>query len=87
MNVLKHAIEEPFKQIIKNGSKSPDAILHKIKESKHNIGYNSRTNETGDMFDQGVLDPHKVVRCALQNAVSAATMLLSVDCCMIDYDN
>ncbi len=87
INVLKYAIEEPFKQIIKNGSESPDAILHKIKESKHNIGYNSRTNQTGDMFDQGVLDPHKVVRCALQNAISAATMLLSVDCCMIDYDN
>ena len=87
MNVLKNSIAEPFKQIIRNGSASPEAILHKIVDSGKNIGYNSRTDQTGDMFDQGVLDPHKVVRCALENAVSAATMLLSVGCCMIDYED
>jgi len=87
MNVLKNSIVEPFKQIIRNGSNSPEAILHKIVDAGNNTGYNSRTDEVGDMFDQGVLDPHKVVRCALENSVSAATMLLSVGCCMIDYDN
>ena len=38
------------------------------------------------MFEQGVLDPHKVVRCALENATSAASMLLNVGCCMIDVN-
>ena len=86
MNVLKNSIYEPFKQIIRNGSTSPDAILHQIVATKDNIGYNSRNNEIGDMFEQGVLDPHKVVRCALENATSAATMLLAVGCCMVDYE-
>ena len=86
MNILKKSILEPFKQIIRNGSNSPDSILSDIMKSKDNIGYNSRNNQVGDMFDQGVLDPHKVVRCALENAVSSATMLLSVGCCMVDYE-
>ena len=58
--------------------------MDKVISSKSNVGYNARTKKIGDMFLQGVLDPHKVVRCALQNSVSAATMLLSVGCCMVD---
>ena len=84
MNIVKKSILEPFKQIIRNGSNSPETVLNKVMESKDNVGYNSRNNKLGDMFKQGVLDPHKVVRCALQNATSAASMLLNVGCCMVD---
>ena len=86
MNIIKKSLSEPFKQIIRNGSISPDSILSNIINSDDNVGYNSRTNEIGDMFEQGVLDPHKVVRCALENATSAASMLLNVGCCMIDVN-
>jgi chaperonin GroEL len=84
MNIVKKSLVEPFKQIIRNGSNSPETILSDVMAAKDNVGYNSRNDELGDMFEQGVLDPHKVVRCALQNATSAASMLLNVGCCMID---
>lgn len=86
INIVKKSLTEPFKQIIRNGSRSPESILSEVMSSKSNIGYNSRTDTIGDMFKQGVLDPHKVVRCALQNATSAASMLLNVGCCMVDFN-
>ena len=86
MNIVKKSVTEPFNQIIRNSSKNPESLLTKVLEGKDNIGYNSRTDVLGNMFDQGVLDPHKVVRCALKNSVSAATMLLNVGCCMVDSE-
>jgi chaperonin GroEL len=47
-------------------------------------GYDAKNKKIGNMYDLGIVDPHKVVRCALENAVSAASMLLSVDCCLIN---
>ena len=86
MQIMSRAVVEPFKQIIRNGSESPETLLETIKRSKDNIGYDARSDKTGDMFKIGIVDPHKVVRCALENAVSAASMLLSVGCCMIDIE-
>ena len=60
--------------------------MTQVKKSKGNIGYDARNDELNDMYETGILDPYKVVRCALENAVSAATMLLSVGCCMIDVE-
>jgi chaperonin GroEL len=86
VNIMKRAVLEPFKQIINNGSASPDSVLESILNTDDNIGYDARNNKITDMYTAGILDPHKVVRCALQNAVSAASMLLSVGCCMIDIE-
>ena len=80
------AVAEPFMQIIRNGSQSPETVLENVKQSKGNIGYDARRDKLGDMYKTGIVDPYKVVRCALENAVSAATMLLSVGCCMIDVE-
>jgi chaperonin GroEL len=49
-----------------------------------NIGYDSRNKTFGNMYELGIVDPHKVVRCAIENATSAASMLLNAGCCMID---
>ena len=87
MMIVSKAIVEPFKQIIRNGNNSPDALLKEVIKKKSNIGYDARLEKFGNMFEIGILDPHKVVRCALENAASAASMLLSVGCCLIDVEN
>ena len=84
IEVASRAIVAPFKQIIKNGIKSPDNILTKILEEDNNMGYDAKNNTFGNMFETGIVDPHKVVRCSLENAASAAKILLSIGCCMID---
>ena len=88
-DLLISACKEPFKQILNNAGLSHHVILTDIeKESKKasNVGYDARNKKFGNMFELGVIDPAKVSRCALENAVSAATMLLSVDCSLIDLE-
>ena len=87
MTIVAKAIVEPFKQIIRNGKNSPDGLLKEVMQKKSSTGYDARSEKFGNMFDIGILDPHKVVRCALENAASAASMLLSVGCCLIDVEN
>ena len=87
MLIVARSIVEPFKQIIRNGNNSPDSLLKEVQERKASVGYDARTETFGNMFDIGILDPYKVVRCALENAASAASMLLSVGCCLIDVEN
>jgi chaperonin GroEL len=84
MEIMSRAIQEPFKQIIRNGNISPDNAYEKIINLDYNIGFDAKNNKFGNMYDLGIVDPFKVVRCAIENATSAALMLLNVDCCMID---
>ena len=86
LDIMFRAVVAPFKQIIKNGVHSPDSILAKVSNSNTTLGYDARENNFGDMYEIGIVDPHKVVRCAIENAVSAATMLLNVECCMIEVE-
>ena len=83
VEILAKALQEPFLQIIRNGNEPAEVILEKIITSKDNVGYDSRKDRFGNMYEMGIVDPHKVVRCAIENAVSAAVMLLCVDCCLI----
>jgi len=86
-DLLISACKEPFRQILRNAGLSHHNILTNIqKESENdtNVGYDVRNKQFGDMFELGVIDPAKVSRCALENAVSAATMLLSADCSLIE---
>ena len=89
-DLLVSACKEPFRQILINAGLSHHKILTNIqKESKDasNVGYDVRNKVFGDMFELGVIDPAKVSRCALENAISAATMLLSADCSLIEVKN
>ena len=89
-DLLVNACKEPFRQILRNAGLSHHNILtniHKNHESASNVGYDVRNKQFGDMFELGVIDPAKVSRCALENAVSAATMLLSADCSLIEVKN
>jgi chaperonin GroEL len=86
-DVIKYACFAPIKQIVRNTGKSADLVIEKINESgKNNYGYDARLEVFGDMKKLGVIDPLKVVRCALQNASSAATLLLTSECAMIEED-
>ena len=81
--VLK-SVEEPFKQIIINGGGSPDVILNKILEGKNTkVGWDSRNEIMVDMIAEGIIDPAKVARVALENAASVAGMILTTDCALI----
>ena len=86
IEIMQRACVEPFKQIIRNGHNSPDSLLTQILSTDDYTGYDARNDVFGNMFDIGIVDPHKVVRCAIENAVSAATMLLNVGCCMIETE-
>lgn len=87
INIVQNACLEPVRQIVRNTGKSPDVVTQNILETyrdNHNYGYDARNEKFGDMIELGILDPLKVVRCALENAASVASMLLSVGCGMIE---
>jgi chaperonin GroEL len=79
INILRRAIEEPLRMIVKNAGEEPSVILNKVKEGKGAFGFNAQNGEYGDMIEMGILDPTKVTRLALQNAASVAGLLLTTE--------
>lgn len=85
IEILKEAIQYPAKQIANNAWHKWDSIAEKILENKdYNYWFNSRTGEYADLLKQWVIDPVKVIRVAIQEAVSAAGMLLTTDAVVVD---
>jgi chaperonin GroEL len=76
---LLRAIEEPLRQIVRNAGGEPAVVLNRVAAGTGNFGYNAATEEYGDMVEMGVIDPTKVTRLALQNAVSVAGLLLTTE--------
>jgi chaperonin GroEL len=79
INILRRAIEEPLRQIVKNAGGDASVVLNAVAEGKGNFGYNAATGEYGDMIEMGILDPTKVTRYALQNAASVSGLLLTTE--------
>jgi chaperonin GroEL len=79
LRILARAVEEPFRQIIRNGGGDPAVVLDNVSKRVGNFGYNAATEEYGDLVEFGVMDPAKVTRLALQNAVSVAGLLLTTE--------
>jgi chaperonin GroEL len=79
INILRRAISEPLRQIVKNAGEEPSVILNKVAEGKTAYGYNAGNGEYGDMIEMGIIDPAKVTRLALQNAASVAGLLLTTE--------
>jgi chaperonin GroEL len=80
VNIVKRAIQEPLRQIAENAGEEGAIVLGKINDSKDaNFGYNALTGEYEDLVKAGVLDPTKVVRTALQNAGSIASLMLTTE--------
>ncbi|MBI2931188.1 MAG: chaperonin GroEL [Planctomycetes bacterium] len=80
VDIVRRALEAPMKQIAANSGVEGAIVINKVRESKDaNFGFDAETLEYGDMMKFGVIDPTKVVRSALQNAASVASLLLTTD--------
>ena len=78
-NILKRAIEEPVRQIAENAGVDGAVVVEKVKEGQGDFGFNAATMVYENLIKAGVVDPTKVTRTALENAVSAASMLLTTE--------
>ena len=79
VEILRRVLEEPARQIAENAGQEGSVIVQRIKSEKGNVGFNAEKLEFGDMFEDGVIDPTKVVRTALQNAASIASLLITTE--------
>ncbi|MGM1016982.1 MAG: chaperonin GroEL [Actinomycetota bacterium] len=83
-NIVRVAIEAPLKQIALNAGLEPGVVANKVAELETGFGLNAATGEYGDMFAQGIIDPAKVTRSALQNAASIAALFLTTEAVVAD---
>src|SRR3954464_12686554 len=79
IKIVMRALEEPLRIIVDNSGAEPSVVLNKVLENKGNYGFNAQTEEYGDLVAEGVIDPTKVARTALQNASSVAGLMLTTD--------
>ena len=89
VEVIKYALSAPITQILLNAGQNPKDIIealhtHWTVEGGENLGYNVITEEFVDMFADGVIDPKKVTRTAIQNASSVVGMILTTECMVVD---
>lgn len=84
VNIVLKALEEPVRQIAANAGQEGSVIIDKIKNSEPGKGYNFATGEYVDMLEEGIVDPAKVTRSALQNAASVAAMVLTTESLVTD---
>ncbi len=78
-DIIARAIEAPLRQIVSNAGGEGSVIVEEVKEKGVNTGFDANTSEFVDMFDNGIIDPTKVARTALQNAASIAGLMLTTD--------
>ena len=79
VQIIRRSIEEPLRQIVANAGEEGSIVVQKIREGSGNFGFNAQTSTYGDLVAEGVIDPVKVVRSALQNAASVAGLMLTTE--------
>jgi chaperonin GroEL len=79
ISIARRAMEDPLRQIVSNSGGEPSVVLNDVRAGKGNYGWNAQTEQFGDLVKMGILDPTKVVRCALQNAASIAGLLITTE--------
>ena len=79
VNIVKRALEEPIRQIANNAGHEGSVVVARVKSEKGSFGFNAETEDFEDLTKAGVIDPTKVVRFALQNASSVASLLLTTE--------
>jgi chaperonin GroEL len=84
INIVRRAIEEPLRQIVANAGGEGSVVVNKVREGEGDFGYNARKDVYEDLRAEGIVDPAKVERVALENAASVAGMLLTTECVMVD---
>ncbi len=84
VDILKRALQAPIRQIAQNAGKDGSVIASEVLKEEGNYGYDAATDTFGDLIQAGIVDPTKVVRSALENAVSAAAMFLTTEAVVVD---
>lgn len=84
INILKKALEAPIRQIAENAATDGSVVVQKVKEGEGSFGFNAHEMIYEDLIKKGIIDPKKVVRVALENAASAAAMLLTTECAVVE---
>ncbi|ARN79005.1 chaperonin GroL [Nonlabens spongiae] len=82
--IVARAIEAPLRTIVENAGGEGSVVIAKILESKGNQGYDAKNDAYVDMLKEGIIDPKKVTRVALENAASVAGMILTTECALVD---
>lgn len=82
--IVKKAMFEPLSQIVKNAGLDADQIIDKVINSAENVGFDANSEEYVDMVEKGILDPAKVTRAAVQNAVSAGAIFITTEVAIAD---
>ena len=80
VQIIRRSLEEPLRQIAQNAGLEGSIVVNKVREGKDDYGYNAASDQYGALLAQGVIDPVKVVRTALQNAASVSSLMLTTEC-------
>ena len=80
VNIVRKAVEAPLRQLVENAGLEGAIIVEQVRKGKASSGYNVATGKYTDLIKDGVLDPAKVARTALQNAASIAGLLITTEC-------
>ena len=87
VGIVRTALEAPLRQISENAGHEGSIIVQKVKDGEDDFGFNARNEEYGNLLDEGVLDPTKVTRSALENAASVGGMLLTTEAVVADLED
>jgi chaperonin GroEL len=86
LQILRRAVEAPARQIAENSSVDAGVVVNRMLESANNLGFDAARQEYVDLFEAGIVDPTKVVRVALENAVSVSSILLLSEATMVEIE-
>lgn len=85
IKIVQRALEAPIRTILENAlGRDYHHVFQKVKEGKDDYGYNARTGKFGPLYEQGVIDPVKVTRLALEKSASASSLLMTTECVIAD---
>nr|YP_008144788.1 60 kDa chaperonin [Grateloupia taiwanensis]AGO19771.1 60 kDa chaperonin [Grateloupia taiwanensis] len=85
--IVEKALLAPLTRIVENAGSNGAVIVEKVKQSDFSVGYNANTGNLVDMYEEGIIDPSKVTRSALQNASSIASMVLTTECIVTEKED
>ena len=86
VDIVLAALDTPIRTIVSNGGLDGSVVAEEVREKDVNVGYDANTNEYVDMFKAGIIDPVKVVRTALSNAASIASLMLTTEALVTTFD-
>ena len=84
IQIISRAIEAPLRTIVENAGGEGSVVVAKVMEGKGNFGYDAKSETYVDLLKEGIIDPKKVTRIALENAASVAGMILTTECALVD---